>query len=148
MLTFKPAIWRNSTLYELPRPVRSVRVQDSWDFAQFKVPLAAGDAVEGRSQNGVDIAIEGECGTRAGTLLAGEQAMLDELEALRGALGVTSPESTYELFLYHDASTGTYRSFRDCSTVRFEYDLSEPWLFTYSLLIHAANPQVFDQVPA
>lgn len=148
MLTFKPAIWRNGTLYELPRPVRSVRVQDSWDFAQFKVPLAAGDSIEGRSLNGVDLSIEGECGTQAGTLLSDEAAMFAELEALREALGVTTPEDAYELFLYHDAVAGTYRSFRECSTVRFEYDLSQPWLFTYSVLIHAANPQVYDEAPS
>jgi hypothetical protein len=147
MLTFKPAIWRDGTLYELPRPVRSLRLQDGWDFAQFKVPLAAGDTIEGRSQNGVDIAIEGECGTQAGALLPDETAMFAELEALRSALGVETPEEVYELFIFHDATSGTYRSFRDCSTVRFEYDLSEPWLFTYSILIHAANPQVFDEAP-
>jgi hypothetical protein len=148
MLTFKPAIWRDGVLYELPRPVRSVRVQDSWDFAQFKVPLADGDAVEGRSQNGVDIAIEGECGTQAGALLADEAAMFGELESLRTALGVATPEDEYELFLYHDAVAGTYRSFRKCSTVRFEYDLSEPWLFNYSLLVHAADPEVFAVAPS
>jgi hypothetical protein len=147
MLTFKPAIWREGVLYQLPRPVRSLRMQDSWDFAQFKVPLADGDAIEGRSQNGVDIAIEGECGTQAGTLLADEAGMFGELEALRTALGVSTPEDAYELFLYHDAVAGTYRSFRECSTVRFDYDLSEPRLFTYSILIHADNPQVFDEAP-
>ena len=148
MLTFKPSIWRDSTLTELPRPVDVVRVQDSWDFVQFKVPLAAGDAIEGRSLNGVDISIEGRVGRQAGVLAGDEDEMLSVLESLRAVLGVNAPEDEYELFLYHDAGAGTYRSFRGCTTVRFEYDVSAPQLFSYSAVIHASDPVMHTDAPS
>lgn len=148
MFVFKPAIWKGSTLYELPRPIVALRIQDSWDFEEFKVPLAGGDFQEGRSLNGVDISIEGQSGTQAGQLKSDEEQMFAELEALRAALDPSSPEETYELFLYHDPSTATYRSFRGCSSVRFEYDLSSPHLFTYSALVHAADPTIYSVAPS
>jgi hypothetical protein len=54
----------------------------------------------------------------------------------------TTPEERYRLFLYFDPETSTYRSFRECVTVRFEYDLSKPRLFTYSLVVHASRPSL------
>lgn len=147
MFTFKPAIWRNSTLYELPRPIVSVRLLDSFDFEQFKVPLAAGDTIEGRSQNGVDVSIEGQIGTQAGDLKAGEASMFAAIETLRANLAAASPEETYELFLYHDAGTATYRSLRGCTTVRFEYDLSDARLFTYAVVIHAEDAEIYAEAP-
>jgi len=147
MFRFKPAVWDGGVLYELPRPVIAVRIQDSWDFARFKVPLAAGDALAGRSANGVDIAIEGEIGTQAGALKAGEESMFAAIETLRTALATDDPDATYELFLYHDVATATYRSFRGCTTVRFECDLSESKLFVYSALIHASDPTIYAVAP-
>ena len=148
MFVFKPAIWKGSTLYELPRPIVSLRIQDSWDFEEFKVPLAGGDFQEGRSLNGVDISIEGQSGMQAGQLKANEGQMFAELEALRTALDPSSPEETFEMFIYHDPSSATYRSFRSCSSVRFEYDLSSPHLFIYSTLIHASDPTVYSAAPS
>jgi hypothetical protein len=147
MFRFKPAVWDGAVLYELPRPVTAVRIQDSWDFARFKVPLGAGDALAGRSPNGVDIAIEGEFGMQAGALKAGEESMFVAIEALRAALSADAPDATYELFLYHDVATSTYRSFRNCTTVRFECDLSESKLFVYSALIHASDPTIYTVAP-
>ena len=147
MFTFKPAIWRNSTLYELPRPVTLLRLQDSWDITRFKVPLAAGDIVAGTSRNGLDVAIEGQLAAQAGQPVAGEEQMFLELETLRTQLDVTDPD-TFELFLYHDSPSGTYRSLRGCTTLRFDYDLSSPRLFTYSIAIHAADPTIYTAAPA
>ncbi len=147
MFVFKPAVWKNSTLYELPRPVVSLRIQDSWDFEEFKVPLLDGDFLEGRSLAGVDISINGQSGTQAGQLQVGEEQMFAELESLRSVLDASTPEETYELFIYHDASSATYRSFRECSSVRFEYDLSSPHLFTYSALVHASDPTIYTAAP-
>ena len=141
--TFKPAIYRDAMLYELPRPVVSVRVREAWDFDQFKVPLAEGDFVVGHSRNGVEISLEGQIGTQAGALKATEQAMFAELEQLRAKLNVGSPQETYLFFLYHDAASGTYRHFKRCTTVRFDYDLSDPHLFSYSVGIHAEDPVIY-----
>ena len=141
--TFKPAIYRDAVLYELPRPVVSVRVRDVWDFEQFKVPLADGDFVVGHSRDGVEIALEGQIGTQAGALKATEETMFAALEELRSKLSVGSPDETYLLFLYHDVASGTYRHFKKCTTVRFDYDLSDPHLFTYSVVIHAEDPVIY-----
>lgn len=148
MLHFKPAIWRDGTLYELPRPIRSLRIQDEWDFTRFKVPLVDGDLTVGRSRDGVDIVIAGQIGSQAGTLRLTEAEMFAELEALRAALNPLPDDEPYEFFVYHDPSAGTYRSFRRCSTVRFEYDLSNHALFEYSAVIHADDPTIFHDAPS
>ncbi|MEX0715334.1 MAG: hypothetical protein WD066_02040 [Planctomycetaceae bacterium] len=138
--TFRPAVYRDSTLHELPRPVDVLRWQDAWDFDRFHVPLADGDHTVGHSQQGIDVAIEGRIGTQAGALCASEEEMFDALAALRSALGVGAGDERFELFLYHDAASQTYRKFKSCSTVRFEADLSDPHLFAYSAVIHADDP--------
>jgi hypothetical protein len=148
MFQFKPAIWRDGVLYELPRPLTSVRLQDSWDYARFKVPLDDGDWTAGHSRNGVDIALEGRVGSHAGILTLSEEEMFAALETLRTHLDASPEAGTFELFLYHDPATGTYRSFRDCCTVRFEYELTDPRLFTYSTVIHAADPTIHTSAPA
>lgn len=148
MFRFKPAVWKAGTLYELPRPVTVVRWQDSWDFARFKVPLAAGDAIAGRSANGVDIVLEGEIGTQGGALQGDEAGMFAAVQALRSALSAATPDQVYQFFLYHDAASATYRSFKRCTTVRFECDLSAPQLFSYSALIHSADPAIHTSAPS
>ena len=140
---FKPAIFRGGVLYELPRPVVSVRIQDAWDFEQFKVPLLDGEHTVGHSRQGVDVAIDGQLGSHEGALTIGEQEMFEAIEALRTALDVGAAEERYSLYLYHDAGTGTYRRLAECSTVRFEYDLSDVRLFTYAVVIHADDPVIY-----
>lgn len=142
MFVFKPALWRDSTLFELPRPVTSVRVLDAWDFTRFKVPLLDGDVAAGHSRNGVDVSIEGRLGSHAGALQPDEAAMFSILSNLRSRLHTPPDSNGYTLFLYHDPATSTYRSFRRCTTVRFEYDLSDPHLFSYALVVHAADPAI------
>ena len=142
---FKPAVLSGETLFELPRPVTSLRLQDAWDFEQFKVPLADGDEVAGHSRQGVDVFLEGQIGTRAGALKPGEAEMFAEIENLRSALHVGAPDEKYTLFLYHDSGTSTYRHLKSCSTVRLEYDLSDKHLFTYSAVIHAEDPVVYTE---
>lgn len=145
--TFRPALYRNSTLFELPRPITTLRVLDAWDFEQFKVPLADGDRLYGHSRAGIDLSIEGRTGTHAGVLCGTEETMLDTLSLLGEAFDITSDDDRYELFLYHDEASGTYRKYRSCATVRFEYDLSSPHLFTWSAVIHAEDPRLYTTAP-
>jgi hypothetical protein len=147
MLLFKPAIWREGELYELPRPVTTLRLLDAWDAERMKVPLRDGDLLAGHSRQGVDIAIEGQIASQAGTLRLTEEEMFLELDELRTRLNVAAGESPYEFFLYHDPATETFRSFRNCSTVRFEYDLSDARLFTYAITLHAADPVIHEEPP-
>lgn len=145
--TFKPALYTGSTFYELPRPVTTLRIQDSWDFEQFKVPLADGDTLVGHSRQGIDISIAGQLGTQAGGLKISEADMFQELEELRNYLDVTSGGDQYEFFLYHDTTTATYRKLKSCSTIRFEYDLSNKAIFTYSAALHAEDPTIYTTAP-
>jgi hypothetical protein len=147
MFSFRPSIVRPTSVFELPQPVTSVRVQDSFDFAKLKAPQVTGDLLVGHSSSGVDIAIEGQIGSHAGDLRLTEEQMFLTLETLRQAIHSTSPEDRYRLFLYFDPATATYRSFRDCATVRFEYDLSRKQLFTYTLVVHASRPTIETTAP-
>ena len=146
--TFKPAIDNGVLFQELPRPILRFRVQDAWDYKQFKVPLKDGDTLVGQSQQGIDISIEGQIGSQSGALKLSEAEMFDALENLRAALNVDGTDGKYDLFLYHDASSATYRKFQACTTVRFEYDLSEKAIFTYSVTIHAEDPGIYSTAPS
>ena len=146
-LTFKPAIYRDAFLYELPRPVDSLRVRDSWNFQTFKIPLADGNTVIGGSRQGVEIIVEGRFGSQAGTLTLTETDMFEEIKDFRGALDVPDTSDTYSFFLYHDATVGIYRKFKSCSTIRFEFDLSDEKLYSYSAVIHAADPTLYSTSP-
>lgn len=140
MWTFRPAIWKGGVLTGLPRPVTGLRLQDSWDYERFKTPLADGDHLAGQSRNGVDILIEGQVGTVASVVKIDEPAMLSAITSLRNLLDVDDADGRYTLILYHDSSAGLYRVLRKCTTVRFESDLSDKRLFTYSVVIHASDP--------
>jgi hypothetical protein len=140
MWTFMPAIWKDDVLTELPRPVTGLRLLDSWDFEKFKTPLADGDHLAGHSRNGVDVQIEGQVGTLEGDIQADEAAMLQAIADLRSTLDVDGASGRYSLVLYHDPATGLYRLLQKCSTVRFESDLSNKSLFTYSVVVHASDP--------
>ena len=145
--TFKPAIYDGVSLYELPRPILAVRIHDAWNFEQLKVPLADGDTLTGHSFQGTEISLDGQLGTQAGTLKASESDMFQEMETLRGVLDVSADAEKYEFFLYHEAASATYRKFKSCSTVRFNWDLSNKTLFTYALLIHAEDPVIYTTAP-
>lgn len=148
MLQFYPAIYQDNALYELPRPVRSMRFEDGWDYEQLKVPLRDGDRLVGHSTQGVEITLEGEIGSREGTLKLTEEEMLAEIFALREKLDVSNDSDKYSFIFYRDSTAGTYRRFKSCSTVRFEYDISSPVLYTYSLTIHAEDSTLYQTNPA
>ncbi|MBI1346183.1 hypothetical protein GC163_07820 [bacterium] len=141
--TFRPAIVRGETLYELPRPLPQLKLVDTWDSEGFKVPLRDGETRQRHSRNGVVITLSGDVLSHDGTLQLDEQAMFETLEGLRAALHVGGETERYRLYLYFDAATETYRHFRDCSTLKFEYDLSDATRFRYELQIHAEDPQLY-----
>ena len=144
---FKPAVWRGGVLFEFPRPIPALKVQESWDVERFKVPLQDGDRWVGHSRNGIEISLQGQFGSQAGVLKLTEETMFATLEALRAALHVGPDDDHFQFFLYHDPATATYRSFQRCSTVRLEYDLSNEKLFTYSAVLHAEDPQLYHTAP-
>jgi hypothetical protein len=147
MLIFKPTLVVNGTRFELPRPVLALRLQYSWDQARFKVPLLPGDQVVGRSMSGVDVSIEGQIGTQAGQLKASEADMFHTLEQLRN-LTATPGDVEMRLILYQNQMTLQEHLLRQVSITRFEYDLSDTHLFTYSTLIHASDPMIHVEIPS
>lgn len=139
-----PRVYRNETLYEFPRPVPSVRVQDAWDFQALKVPLAAGDMLVGHSRQGVNLVIEGQYQPAADTTEADRFTALD---TLRAAVHVGAADEKYELFLHYDEDAEEYRKFKNCSTVRFECELADSHRFAYRVVIHAEDPELYTTGP-
>jgi len=144
---FQPGLYKSSSLYFLPRPITALRVTEGWDFQQFKIPLKAGDVHVGHSRDGITILVEGQLGSQDGDLKLSEAEMFSALETLRESLEVTSDADKFEFFLYYDASSSTYRKHKNCSVVRFEYDLSNPHLFSYSATLHADDPTIYSTGP-
>ncbi|QDT67070.1 hypothetical protein [Calycomorphotria hydatis] len=147
MSFFKPSIYIDSGLFELPRPITRLRLQSAWDYEQFKVPLLDGETIAGASQNGLDIVIEGQVGSHGGDLKTSELDMLATLNSLQNKLNSAAPDDKYEFVLYHDDSTSTYRKYKNCTTVRIESNLSDQSLFTYSLVIRASDPELYQTSP-
>ncbi len=147
MITFRPAIYRGGVLYNLPRPITRLRIQESFDSQTFKVPLRDGELAGGQSRNGVDLLIEGQIGSQGEVLLLSEAQMLEELEALRNACHPGSPDELCELILYQDTGGSESRKYRDCSLVRLDTDLSNPWLFTYAITLRAHDPELKSDAP-
>ncbi|MCA9079320.1 MAG: hypothetical protein KDA58_02125 [Planctomycetaceae bacterium] len=139
MLTFAPTLVRDTTQFELPRPILSLRIRDDWDLERNKVPLRRGELHSGQSQNGVDILITGQIGTQSGQLRIHEQEMFETLTQLRNQLDTTTPTGTFRLSLYHDG-LGQHHYFDLCTTMKFEADLSDKHLFDFSIQIRAADP--------
>lgn len=148
MFRFLPAIYKQQQLIELPRPIPLLKIQESWDIERFKVPLADGDHMVGWSRNGVDITLHGQIGSVAGELQLSEEAMFTALERLRTALHVGDAAEMFWFFLYADAASGTYRHFRQCATLKFDYDLSNEHLFTYNAIVHAGDATLYHTGPA
>ena len=144
---FQPGVYRDGSIYLLPRPVTRFRVSERWDYQQFKVPLKAGDVHVGHSRDGIDLLIEGQFGSQDGDLKLSEEAMFDALEALRSSLDVTSDNDKFEFFTYYDSDSTTYRKYKNCSAVRLEFDLSSPHLFTYSATLHADDSTIHSTAP-
>lgn len=143
MLIFHPAIARNSSLLELPHPILVFRIRDAWDFEKMKVPLRDGDQLAGHSREGTEIAIEGQIGQHSGNLKLTEPDMLATLEVMREALTVNETVGSFSLVLFEDATNNDHRYFKSCTTTRFEFDLSNQHLYSFNVMIHAADPHLY-----
>ncbi len=145
MWAFAPAVIRGDASFEFPRPILACRLHDSWDYLKLKVPRQEGDQITGMSRDGVDISIEGQFGSMGGSITLSEEEMLEAVDQLRQALHVEGDDD-FELALFQDAN-GNVRSFRQCVTTRLDVDFSNPSLFTYSAVIHAADPVLLGSSP-
>ncbi len=141
--TIQPKIYAGTTLYEFPRPVQALRMRDTWDFDRSKVPLKDGETLAGQSRKGVAIFLNGQIASQAGTSKQTEAAMFAEIESMRSHLNDNATNGKFELFLFHDSATPYYRKFKNCSTLRFDVDLSNRNLFTYTMEIHSDDPTLY-----
>ena len=140
MWTFAPAVVLPQETIELPRPVTTLKLLDSWDAARFRIPGRAGEVTRGSAPGGVTIAIRGRIGSQAGTLAADESAMLDVLHRIREALHDLGPDDSFGLAIYRDGES--LRGFTDCTPLKVEADLSDAALFGYSLVVRAGSVQL------
>lgn len=144
--SISPAIEQSGgVLYLFPQPVTRMLVGDAWESPSL--PLPAGEPLSEHVRTGVEIQIKGQLASHAGESLLSEVAMLAELETFRSALAAVSSGGSYSLYLYHDESSSYYRRFQDCSTIEFEFDVSVPQLFSYSVKIYAEDPVLYATAP-
>lgn len=145
-LRFNPGLLVDGEFFELPQPVTQLRVQDHWDFSRFGVILSEGNYTTGLTRRGVDLAVAGQVGRANDLLLLSEAEMFAAIEQLRTVID-SQREARFPFFLYRDATTESCRYFRDCSVARFQYDLSQPELYGYTLTIHADDPVLYETWP-
>lgn len=144
---FNPVIYYDSFLFFIPQPLDQVRLRDSWDLATRKVPLVEGDSIVSSSRRGTEIIFEGRCSSQNASILLSEEEMFIELRNLRLALQTPESSDTYTLFIYYDDVEGVYQKFKSCSTRHYEFDISDPTLFSFSIVIYAADPDIYGTPP-
>jgi len=147
MIELDPIIIRDQSSTELPRPVLVFRMQDNWDFTKLKVPLKDGDDRTGHSRMGIDITIEGQIASHNGLIRSSEHEMFTSLMQLRSALNVNQSSERFSLGVHQDPDSGLRHYLRDCTTTRFDYDLSDKQLYEYSIRIHASDPEMYFGTP-
>jgi hypothetical protein len=130
---FKPAIYKGGSLTTFPHPVMDLTISSSWKFDEHTVPLKSGVLSYGHSRVGDQIVISGQMGTQDGTPKISEEDMFGVLSNLRTVLNVASRSDLFEFFIYHDTGTSTYRKFKSCWCVSFDWSMGDkdrvmwPW---------------------
>jgi hypothetical protein len=143
--TWGPAIQYGETLYKLPQPVDVLRWVDRPDFRQFKTPLVDGDEALGFSDGPVVIEVEGRIArTGEGVLLPTLETMFGELVNLRTAVkGDASNDREYWFYIIYGDGGGTVRCFKQCYTLSFLADLSDPTTIGYALSLKAKDVTLY-----
>lgn len=147
-LVWKPAIYKSSTLTELPRPVHVLDILDQWDYQKSKVPKQDGETAAGHSRNARRIEVQGELGKHAGTPTISEADQLAAMALLDTAVDC-SGEDRYEFFFYHDTGSTTYRKFKSCYTDSMKWSLGDENRspMSYTLTIIATDPALYPTGP-
>ena len=147
---WKPAIYKGGTLTELPRPVLSLEIQDSWDFRTSKVPLDDGETLDGHTFNGPVISVSFQMAKQAGVQKLTEVEMFDLYKSFRDTVNVDTDADKYEFFIYHDTTgSGTYRKFKKCAPIEYSCSFGDDVnaLFVASLTVKAEDPVIYTTAP-
>lgn len=142
VVSVRPLIERDGTLYELPRPAWVVSLRDTWDGERFKTLLLDGDTVVGTTRNGVEITLRGELGAPPDGSAWTPAQIFAALAELRTQLHVGPDGVKYRLWLDRDPGTGAGWYFSSCSTLRLETDVSNAAAVSYRVVVHAENPEM------
>lgn len=143
-LLFSPGIFANEIFSPLPAPITRLQIQDHWDFDRYQVLFTDGDHTRGISRAGVDLTITGSVASVGGVSLLNEEAMFNAIENLRDSLKQQADE-LFTFYLFRQQTNQTCRYFRECSVTRFQYDLSQPELYSYALTLHADDPVIYQE---
>lgn len=148
-ITWKPAIYKNSTLVQLPRPVRELQYGIAWDFRQSKIPLLDGQSSVGHSKNGRTVSISGEFAIQAGTPKLTEEDMFNLMTTFEALLDVSQASDKYEFFSHHDATLGTYRKLKNCFPTRLttSFGDGDRIAFTYAAEIMSEDSTIYTTAP-
>ena len=145
---WKPAVYKSSTLTELPKPISSLLIKSSWDARESKVPLKNGATSDGQSKNNKVITLEASCALISDTNFVTEIAMYDKLAALEDVLDTTDLVR-FEFFVYHNTDIPVYRKFKNCWCKTYDWSVGDDvhFLFKYSLEIFAEDPVSYSTEP-
>jgi hypothetical protein len=148
--TWEPAIYKGGTLFELPKPVKSLVVKHGWHFETTKVPLADGQFTDGHSKQGVSIFVQGELGSEVGVgNLTTAQLQFERLEAWTTRLDVVSAGTDkYEFVIWNDKSS-VYRKYKDVSCVDLTFDIGDDKhvIHPYTINLFAEDPTIYTTAP-
>ena len=145
--TVQPKVYVGTTLYEFPRPIRKLWFRDAWEFDRYKIPLKDGEVLAGQSRNGVRVFLEGQIAHHDSAEITTLAGMFDEVETMRSQLDANETNGKYEFFFFHDSATPYYRKLKDCTTLKFEVNLTTKNLFSYSVEIHSDDAAVYTSAP-
>ncbi len=113
-------------LQQLPHPIKSLQINDKWDFKQMKIPLKDGISLAGHSYSGVRITASGDLAKdKAGTTVLTEILTFDAWSDFRSQMNRDSGDTPYEFFIYHDAGEPIYRKFKNVWPVNSSLGLGD-----------------------
>lgn len=146
---WRPSIYKNSTWTILPRPIVKFSFPTTWKFDKQEVPLKDGCITYGHAIASDQIVIQGFIGHQDGTTKISEEEMFTVLESLRTTLNVGSRSDLYELFIYYDVGSATYRKLKNVYTVSFDVDLgdSDRIIWPYAIVMEAEDRTIYSTGP-
>lgn len=140
-------IHKNGTFYPFPEPLKTYRIEDSWDIDEQKAVLVDGEQFTGVSRNSVRVTISGcvQIADGADAVCTARNQLLEYLD-FRNAIDVSNDDK-FEVFLHYQTQTATqfYRKLKRCvpveCSVMFGDDNKEE--YPYSLSFKCEDPTVY-----
>lgn len=146
-LVWWPGIWRDDTSdwFPLPRPVQDVDDDGGRDFTTHKVPHADGAIVTAPSKKVVSISVRGIASMTGYSVVYADETTTTAAIATMQTKLAGDTDGKFWFVLYYEASSSTYRYWKDCilsgfATKRGRADRFVP----YTIQITAHDPTLYD----